>query len=159
MKIVQPRDADHSAYVGRGIVGQAFRSRLVKYFNSKPTVPNSVNSTLTFPPTEDPDDILWVDEVICEPLRSGPIELLAIPLSAPADVAGRIAELQMSNTPVAGVLVIARYGGPHEKVNDDFICFDLEGDEGHRDFESFARPLVGIVEHVLGIAIGEETSP
>jgi len=38
MKIVQPRDADHSAYVGRGIVGQAFRSRLVKYFNSKPSL-------------------------------------------------------------------------------------------------------------------------
>lgn len=141
MTIVQPQPR-LSTLVGRGVLGQALRTRQLQYRNKRGG--DEAADAETFHDTD--QDVLsgeaieWGDDVVCEPLNSGPIELLVIPL---------IADDSKVNTssPVAGALIISRGNSGRES---DFFPFDLGKPEDCCKAEKWLRPLVGIVEKAIG---------
>lgn len=141
MTIVQPQPS-LSALVGRGVLGQAFRTRQLQYRNKRGG--DETADAETFHDTDQDllsgEAIEWGDEVVCEPLNSGPIELLVIPLIADDNKVN-------AKLPVAGALIISRGNGSGEP---DFFRFDLGRPEDCRNAEKWLRPLVGIVETAIG---------
>jgi predicted MPP superfamily phosphohydrolase len=141
MTIVQPHPR-LSTLVGRGVLGQAFRTRQLQYRNKRGG--EEAAEAETFHDTD--QDVLsgeaieWGDDVVCEPLNNGPIELLVIPLIADDNKIN-------ANSPVAGALIISRGSGGQVS---DFFPFDLAQPEDCRKAEEWLRPLVGIVETAIG---------
>jgi hypothetical protein len=155
LKLVQPADQKTQALVGRGIVGQGFRSRQLQYHTMHPLKGGDRRATDTqIAPEGTPDEYLWVESVLYEPLDSAITEILVIPLCGPAPRHGAINQTMVADAPVAGVLVLARYGEACEDSSDNFFPFDLALPEGRRAAVEMVNPLIGTVEQITMSSIG-----
>jgi hypothetical protein len=136
--------------VGRGIIGEAFRSRRLQYHSQHPVSGHQRRFTDTQDlASEAPAEILWFDAVLSEPIEPGAAELLVIPLLGPSLQARGLENHDTSEFPVAGVLLIARYGSEDDDPGNNFFAFDLNTPDGQRNAQEMAQPMLGIVESVL----------
>ena len=149
IRLVQPSGQSCAAFVGRGIVGQCFRTRQLQYHTKFPTPgPNRRFTDSQVIPDGDSGDVLWVDSVLSEPLAPGLTEMLVIPLFGQLGKnVARVPE-DLANALVAGVLLIGRYGGECEDSKANFFPFDLGVSEGRQAAAEMVKPLVWIVESV-----------
>lgn len=150
LRCVQPAYLRRSALAGRGVVGQGFRSRRLHHYSRTPVQGKNRRFTDTQPLPDGPiEEFLWVDAVLCEPLDPGPTEMLVIPLPGPEPtvVAGSATEVVSGDSPVAGVLLIARYGESEDSALN-FFPFDLRTSDGCRGAEAMVKPITAIVNKV-----------